>query len=188
VVLKLAMGALCLLPSVGARVGGLGVVPIWVLVVLYSPLTGVLWPMTESFLSGGRSGARLRSAVGTWNIVWSSALIFAYWGMAGFVKRHPAEVVLSLGTLHLVSVAVVAWFPCDPAPHVAEQHEPHPPVYTQLLTVFRMLLPVGYVATSALGPILPDMMRGMGVREEWRPILGTAWLLPRCIAFALLQR
>jgi hypothetical protein len=182
------MFLLCLLPAASAHLGVTGAAPVWIMVSLYSPLTGVLWPMTESFLSGGRSGRSLRSAVGAWNIVWSGAIIVAYWGMAAFVTDHPAEVIVGLGLLHLVCAAVLAAFAPEPAPHVAEHHEPHPPVYTRLLVVFRMLLPLSYVVSSALGPILPEMMRTMGVGQAWRPVLGSMWLVPRTISFAVLQR
>src|SRR5438105_1963166 len=55
--------------------------PMWGLVVVYRPGRGILWPVGERYLSGGRSGAGLRRALGRWNITWSSALVVALWAM-----------------------------------------------------------------------------------------------------------
>ena len=66
--LVVALGLIVLLP-VGARAAGVrGSWPIWLTIGLYSPLAGILWPMVESYLSGGRSGERLRDAIGRFNI------------------------------------------------------------------------------------------------------------------------
>lgn len=49
--LHVALFAMALLPIVWRSPAS-----IWVLVGVYAPLTGMLWPMVESFLSAGRTG------------------------------------------------------------------------------------------------------------------------------------
>jgi hypothetical protein len=192
VLLMLGMAVLTTLPQAAVWLaGGDGrpaAWPIWVMVCLYSPLTGVLWPLVESYVSGGRSGARLRSSIGVWNVVWSGAIVVTYWGMSPLIRSYATETILALGAFHLLAIPFILRLTRDPAPHLAEHHEPHPPVYEDLLVTFRLLLPMSYVVSSALGPYLPDAMARMGVPPGWRAFLATAWLLPRVMTFFVLQR
>jgi hypothetical protein len=197
------MGLLCTLPqgaiwasgTAGRAVGGMvdhaaGATawPVWVMIILYSPLTGVLWPMVESYVSGGRSGVNLRETVSRWNVVWSSALVAAYVGIAPLVKDHAAVAVLLLGAVHLVSIPVLRTMAPEPAEHREEEHDPHPPVFTKLLVTFRFLLPMSYVVSSTLGPYLPSAMQRLGVDPNWQTILAASWLGPRVVTFAVLER
>ncbi|MFY7895130.1 MAG: hypothetical protein ACOVP8_02770, partial [Phycisphaerales bacterium] len=180
----LALTLMCLLPIAAQRAGVTASWPAWVLVGIYSPLSGMLWPIVESYMSGGRSGNALRRIIGVWNIVWSSALVVAYWAISPLIKDHAVEAVALLGMTHVVGLACLFSFAKEPAQHVHEEHEPHPPVYEKLLVTFRWLLPMSYVVSSALGPYLPDLMPKLGVREGMQTITASAWLIPRCLTFA----
>lgn len=162
--------------------------PVWLVVAVYSPLTGVLWPMVESYVSGGRSGAGLRRVVGRWNITWSSAVVASYFGIAPFVERAPAATMMVLGGVHLFCCGLLTKFSSEPAPHDPDEHEPHPPVYNRLLVAFRLLLPMSYVVSSALGPYLPSVMTRMKVNEELQTIIASAWLASRVGVFFVLDR
>jgi hypothetical protein len=189
--MMIVMGCLCALPWVAHRAEGGGVrseAPIWIMIVLYSPLTGVLWPMVESYVSGGRSGSDLRATVSRWNVVWSSALVFAYVAISPFVKNHAALAVLVLGCVHLISAVVLIGVAPEPAEHREEEHEPHPPVFEKLLVTFRLLLPMSYVVSSTLGPYLPSAEQRLGVSADWQTILAASWLAPRVVMFEVLAR
>jgi hypothetical protein len=55
--------------------------PAWVLVAVYSPLTGCVWPITEAYLSGGRRGETLCvGRLAMFNVTWSTALVVAILG------------------------------------------------------------------------------------------------------------
>jgi hypothetical protein len=174
--------------TVGGTTGVPSAAPIWIMIVLYSPLTGVLWPMVESYVSGGRSGADLRATVSRWNVVWSSALFAAYLGVSPLVKGHAALAVLLLGCVHLISAAVLMAFTPEPAEHREEEHEPHPPVFERLLVTFRLLLPMSYVVSSTLGPYLPSAEQRLGVDPSFQTIVAASWLGPRVVMFAVLER
>ena len=186
--MMLVMGLLCALPQASVWAGGEGAGPVWVMIVLYSPLSGVLWPLVESYVSGGRSGDNLRRTVSFWNVVWSSALVAAYVGIAPLIENHAALAMLLLGCVHVVSAWALLWFAPEPAPHRDEEHEPHPPVYRKLLVTFRLLLPMSYIVLSALGPYLPSAMTRLGVRADLHTILAAAWLSARVAVFAILAR
>jgi hypothetical protein len=183
------LGLLCAIPIVAMRVGdSASTWPAWVLVALYSPLSGMLWPLVESYLSGGRSGDNLRRTIGIWNIVWSSALVIAYWAISPLIKDHAVVAVAMLGLTHIVALGFLVVFAREPGVQVHAEHAPHPPVYEKLLVTFRWLLPMSYVVSSALGPYLPDILQKpeLGVSEQYRTIAASAWLIPRCLTFAAL--
>lgn len=192
--LMIVCALLCTIPYLaikmlgGGSSGAKSAWPIWLIVATYSPLTGVLWPMVESYLSGGNSGVKLQRLVGIWNVVWSSALVAAYWGVARFIEKTPAETVLVLGFSHIIGLAILATFAKEPAPHIHEEHTPHPPIYTQLLIAFRMLLPTAYLISSALTPYLSDLLPRLGVTAAWSTIVASVWSFSRVIGFFVLDR
>ena len=192
--MMLAMAGLCAVPFLALHVlprrgdGALPQWPMWVLVLAYSPLTGVMWPMIESYVSGGKSEGALRSAMGTWNVVWSSALVVGAVGIAPFVEARAAEVVLALALLHAACVPLLRGFGREPEPHPAEGPHHAPPVYRRLLVTFRWLLPASYVVSSAMMPFLPGLMRALGVTATTQVLISAVWLVSRTGAFYALQR
>lgn len=162
--------------------------PIWLLVFAYSPLTGVLWPMVESYVSGGRRGHELRSVIGWWNVVWSSALIISSLGVSKLVEHHAALAILLLGMVHVVAAVLVRSFGPEPGAH--EHDDPHevPPIYHKLLITFRLLLPMSYLVSSALLPGLPRVMERAGIAVDWAVAVAAVWLLARSISFYAYQR
>lgn len=166
---------------------------VWVLVLLYSPLTGLLWPIVEAYLSGGRSGRRLRSSVGRWNVVWSAAVALSYWFSAPMIENNPRVVLIGLGAMHILTCLVLITFTPRPMPHgtpgpgVDERHA-DPVRYAALLRTFRVLLPMSYLVSSALGPYLPDSMERLGLHSTWAMVAASAWLVARVFTFATLER
>lgn len=161
---------------------------IWITVIVYNPLSGALWPLVESYVSGGRPGPALRTAISRWNVVWSSALVGAFFGLAPLIEHQGAIAFLLLGLIHLGSVGFLVRFGAEPGAHAPLDHLPHPASYPRLLTVFRLLLPTSFMVVSALSPYLPSAMERLGVPDAWAPALATAWLLPRALAFVGLDR
>ncbi|MCC6676819.1 MAG: hypothetical protein IT436_06725 [Phycisphaerales bacterium] len=193
--MMVAMSLLCAVPwlaawAIPAREGATRPAPwpIWLLVLAYSPITGVLWPMVESYVSGGRRGHELRSTIGRWNVVWSSALIVSSVGVSRLVENHAALAMLSLGIIHIGAATLLRAFGPEPAAH--ESDEPHsvPESYPKLLVTFRMLLPMSYLVSSALLPFLPNVMERAGVAVGWSTTVAAVWLLARALSFYAFQR
>ncbi|MBK9187368.1 MAG: hypothetical protein IPM33_00275 [Phycisphaerales bacterium] len=189
--LMLLMAALCALPIAGGLISGQGrgsAWSIWATVTLYSPLTGLLWPLVESYLSGGLRGEALRSRVGWWNVAWSSALVVAYLGVSPLAESSATIAILALGLIHLGSIALLVRFPVEPPAHLDETPHTIPASYPALLTTFRVLLPASYLLMAAMSPYLPKAMGVLGVAAWMQMGLSAAWLLPRTLTFALLQQ
>ena len=204
IILMFVLAAGCFLPLAVAALGATDTPPIqglpegttapasgawtlWTLIALYSLLTGVLWPMVESFLSGGRAGKSLGSTVGKFNIVWSGALVVSFVAMAPLVEPRPLEVVAGAGVVHLVSLLLLPFFRRDPGHHADYTPEPHPPVYADLLAVLRLQLPASYIVFSALSPYLPTAFAQLGIETKWHTPIAAIWLFTRTITFLILQ-
>lgn len=188
----LAMGMVCQLPLLARETADPGdtslIGPaVWAMVLVYSPATGVLWPIVESYLSGGRRGPVLRSAVGRFNIVWSGALVGSFWAMAPLLEQRPFWILAGLGVIHLAMAAMMFGLPREPARH-AEGHERHPPVYEALLALFRVLLFASYLILSAVNPIQPIILDRIGVSVAWQTPVASSWLAARVVIFALFER
>lgn len=183
----LACGLLCMVPWVAQIMGWRGAWPAWMLVGVYSPLTGCVWPITEAYLSGGRRGEELRQALGAFNVVWSVALVVAMWTIGPLVKDRPLEVIAGLGALHVFTIAIVRLLPSEPAAHPVDGHEPHPPVYERLLAAHRLLLPFGYLIVSTMSPYLPTAYERMAIAVGWHTPLTATWHASRVVGFLWLQ-
>ena len=162
--------------------------PIWVQVCMYSPLSGMLWPIVESYLSGGREGEALRSALGKWNVGWSFAGAFGAVFVSPLVKDHALLAILLFGVAHLASLAFLPFFTPMPGAHHADSPREHPPVFRDLLTAFRIMLPVAYLVVNTLMPYLPSAMRRIGVLDGWQTTLVAIYLFSRAATFLLLER
>jgi hypothetical protein len=160
---------------------------IWITAVLYSISTGLMWPVVEWYLSGGRKHAALRSATGKFNITWTAAIVLCFWILFFFLERAPLDFLALLGGLHIAGLVIVAGLPTRPPPPL-EHHEPHPPLYDRMLRVARRLLPISYLLMSALGPYFPGALTSLGVELRWQPVFASIWLVARVGAMTTLER
>lgn len=182
------MGLACLAPLAARETApDLVGLSVWAMVLVYSPATGVLWPVVESYVSGGRAGQPLRWAIGRFNIVWSAALVAAYFGMAPLLEHRPFWILAGLGVIHLGMAGLLFALPPEPARH-GEDHEPHPASYEALLALFRVLLFSSYLILSAVNPIQPIILERLGVRVAWWMPLASVWLAVRVLVFVLFER
>jgi len=164
---------------------------LWVFSGTYIAFSGVLWPVVESFVSGGRSGARLRRATGLFNITWASAMIVTMLGLAPILKDSPRLAFFGLAAVHAIcailalGLAPRAGRHGDAAhPHSAEELDG----LKQHLRVFRVGLFASYVLHSSLVPMLPAMLERLGVEVSFKTILASAWMISRLAVFILMER
>jgi hypothetical protein len=160
---------------------------IWAFALAYIPLTGAMWPIIESYISGGRRDADLRHAAGAFNLTWASAIPLAFWGMGPLLEHRPLAVIACLGVVHGICVFVAFWLPREPARHLAARAEPHPEVYDRLLAGFRRLLVLSYVLMAAIAPAMPWKLEGLGVRLAWQTVLVSVWQVSRIGMFVLMR-
>lgn len=187
--LMACMGGACLLPALSrAFAGGTpGAWSLWTLMLLYAALSGMLWPMVESYLSGGRRGRVLRTATGRFNITWSSALVLAMLLVAPYTKTRAVEALAALGILHWVSSLILLAFMRSPAAH-EDDDEPHPPFYGEQLAIFRWVLATAYLVLNALLPYIAVVADTLHLTSTEAVILGATWPSARVAAFIFMER
>lgn len=149
----------------------------------FNALSGAMWPVFESYLSGGRRAHDLRRATSWFNVVWASTTFISGLLMAPLIEDRPLLILLLAGGVQLAVMLGVLSFPRNPARHVHEAHEPHPPVYSDLLAACRWLLPMSYLLCYCLTPILPQQIAEFGLRPSYEPLVGATWGLLRWIVF-----
>ncbi len=167
----------------------------WVLFLflgLYAPITGLFWPLVESYLSGGRRGAALRSAVGRFNVVWSAGIALGLVVETFFLdERAPPGRELwifpLIAAIHAASTLALCAFPQEPARH---EHDAHavPASYRGLLRIHRLLLALAYLVMYALSPYLPKLVETLDVSALWRTPLASVWMFARVVTFLCMER
>lgn len=189
VIVLTLIALVCQLPLLAQRLAPDLLEPaLWTLIVVFSPMTGVLWPIVEAYLSGGRREKALRSALGQFNIVWAGALVLSFWGMAPLLAGHPFVILSILGGFQLLMLVALRWFTPYPPRHLDLDHAPPPEVYRRLLIIFRVLLIASYIVLSALSPLLPIVENKLGVSVHWLTPLASVWLTSRVLMFLLFER
>lgn len=183
----------CALPLVGSWLGSGGVPAwtFWVLIVLFSVASGVLWPVCEAYVSGGRHDGRLRSAMGRFNLSWSGATVVALWLMGPLVQEHPTLVLLGVGASHLIGMGLLVWFPREPAAREHGHSTLSPEARRrsgELLLWFRVLLPLSYLLKTAVLPQLPAALAVLETDTPWKPIVGSVYFVTRLVGFGLFER
>jgi MFS family permease len=195
-VINILLAALCYLPIVTTAILESSAEqpqardqwPMWVMVAIYSFFSGMVWPLVESFLSGGRSEHDLRRATGQFNVAWSLPLVISMIAMGPLVKDHPLAILGGLGVIHILNIITLNWFTPAPGAHVHHDARAVPTVYHELLAAFRFLLPAAFLVVAALSPYLPSAAEKLGLGAEWKTWLAAAWMAPRVAAFITLER
>jgi hypothetical protein len=162
---------------------------LWFVAGAISILSSWLWPIIESYMTAGRHGASMRSAIGWWNLSWTSAVGVALVAMSPLVEQHARLAIVLLGGLHAVALVPLMWFQRAPAAHDHElADESVGPEYPMLLRAARLLLPLSYVLNSAMSPLLPYLMTKLELSAEAQTPTASTWMWVRIIAIAVMWR
>jgi MFS family permease len=155
---------------------------------IVSAVGAAMWPVMESYVASGRHGQDMRRALGAFNVTWMSATGIALVGMGPLMERgDPNLSLLALIPASGISVFLLSAFPERPADHVAEESHTHiAPQYPYLLRATRWVVPTSYVFVSVIGPVLPFLVRDLGIDEGMRPIVASLWMFARMLTVALL--
>jgi len=179
--LSLAMALLMLVPLVARSDAS-----IYALLAVYAPLTGVFWPLVESYVSGGRRGTDLHTAVGRFNLVWSFTLLLSFL-FPPLLEQAPELVFLAIAAGHLAVLPVLLRLRPEPAEHLHEKH-PVAARTRELLRVHRVLHAVSYLVMYALSPYLPALLGRLGVDRRLHGVIAATWLGARTLSFFVLGR
>jgi len=173
----------------------MGEVGLWLFATVYSVLTGMVWPVVEAFLAGGRRGRSLRVASGRFNVSWSSAVVVASVAASPLVALAPGAILFGLAGVHLLTILPALKLAREPAASggtpAPDEHDPHAPgerLAERLLAAFRTLNFSSYALLASLSPVLPHMLEGFAVEKANRAAIGGTWMLTRVLTFVLFER
>jgi len=179
-----ACALVCTLPAVFR-----GAWALWVVAAANSLLSSILWPVVESYVTAGRHGAAMRSAIGWWNLAWTTATALSLIGMAPLMETNPRMAIVWLGAINLLALIPLLGFQRQPGSHDAEAAaETVSREYPLLLQAARMMLPLGYVLNAAMTPLLPFLLDRFDLTDGWLTPIAATWMVSRVVAMTLMWR
>jgi hypothetical protein len=179
------MGATALLPVLFPK----SEAALWAAALVGSSTSGLAWPAVESFLSAGRHGAELRSALGWFNLIWTSATAIPLLILPLLSAVHP---LAAFGLCFVANTAVVvALRGLPPRPGRSEHARSEAALgreYPLLLAATRWLLPLSYLLSSTLAPVLPYRLSVLGAGEVPESVVAATWMMARFVTLAVMVR
>ncbi|HET7539882.1 MAG TPA: MFS transporter [Polyangiaceae bacterium] len=151
--------ALAFVPSAAMLVGGLA---------LFAFLQGALWPIFESYMSAGETPRNLGRVLSRYNVTWALSVPLAL-ALSGYIIASGAPRLLFVTAAALFALVALACraFPRQPA-HLEPDHAERPDAalltyYRALLRAARVAMLLSYALQYVLAPLMPDIMRGVGL-------------------------
>jgi hypothetical protein len=143
----------------------------------------------ESYVTAGRHGAAMRSALGWFNLTWAPAVAIPLFALSPLLERHGQWAIGGFAGVGLIALFALRWFAPRPGHHDHELAGIHVgPEYPDLLRSARVLLPLSYVLNAAMSPILPYRFEAIGLDVSWETPAAATWIVVRVAVFALLWR
>jgi hypothetical protein len=162
---------------------------VWVVAGVHALLSAYLWPIVESYLTAGRRSGSMRSAIGSFNIVWTSAVVLSMFLIAPLIETHAK---LALAGVALCSalglVTLIRFRPTLPMSHDDTRAIDVGPEYPYLLQSARILLPMSYVLSGTVAPLLPFVFGRMALDVGWETPTAATWMIARVLTVALMWR
>lgn len=162
---------------------------LWTAAIGVTMAASISWPLIESYISVGRHGQSMRSAIGWFNITWTIAVCIPLLLMAPILEHHAKWAIGGLGVINLLGLIPLFLFTRQPGYHDAELSADHvQDEYPLLLRSARVLLPLSYILMSAMTPILPYRLSEIGVEVAWETPASATWMIVRVLALAIMWR
>jgi len=162
---------------------------LWAAALLGSIASAVLWPVVESYVAGGRHGPEMRRAIGWFNVTWTPATAVSLVIMP-LVAR--VGLVWSVGLSAIVNaaaLAIVATLPARPGAHEADAATAAVgPEYPWLARSASWLLPLSYVISATLAPVLPHRLAAVGITGSSPSVVAALWMAARFATLFLMWR
>lgn len=164
-----------------------------VILMLYSFVTSLSWPILEGLVSTGVGAAELSRRIGLYNVIWSGTGALAVAANGTLIKYRPDAVFAVPALLHLSCAAALWWRArkSPRAPFAADATVPHAErelmrVRTLALWLSRIALPSTYVVIYAISAMLPSLPVVRSLDVSRATLVGSAWLFGRWLTFLLL--
>lgn len=161
------------------------------LLLAYTLLIAVSWPVLESLVSSGASPHELSRRLGVYNLIWSgaSALTFAASGL--LIKHGGTSIFLIGGMAHALGAALLLGRRSpQPAPAAAPPDPAAPAPAPKLrqqrrmaLWLSRLTLPATFVVVFGMMPMLPSLPLIDALPDSLATVVASMWMATRWLSF-----
>jgi hypothetical protein len=164
------------------------VATVWIAALAGVAASAATWPVVESYLTAGRHGADMRSAIGKFNVTWTPATALPL-VVLPFINRASSAGSFAVSSAATALAWAVAYgLPSHPAPHEPEAARAAVGAeYPALLQAASWLLPFSYVISATLGPVLPQRLAAVGVGDA-KSLVAAAWMAMRFVVLLVMWR
>jgi hypothetical protein len=136
---------------------------LWGAAFLGAAASAVTWPIVESYLSAGRHGAEMRSAIGIFNVTWTPATALALLLMPIVSQAGPLAPLVLSAAGSVAALAATFALPTHPGAHEPEAaHAAVGREYGFLVRAASWLLPMSYILCAVMSPLLPHRLAAVG--------------------------
>ncbi|HEY0710920.1 MAG TPA: hypothetical protein VGG33_29225 [Polyangia bacterium] len=161
---------------------------IWGAAWLGSVSSALTWPVVESFLGGGRHGADMRRALGRFNMTWTSATAVPLLVLPLLAQVDELLTITMSAAANLVALIALSRLPRHPgAADVEASVAAVGREYPQLKQAASWLLPLAYLMSSTLAPLLPHRLAALGGTTA-ASVIAALWMVARFGTLAVMAR
>ncbi len=187
-IVRLALAVLAL-ASVGPALFPRSANVLWMCAILGGGVQAILWPVVESYLTSGRHGPTMRRAIGQFNTSWSSAVPVTLFAIPLLGVEHIEWAFGITAGCTVMALLLTRALPVALAAHdEGESSAAMGADYPELMRASLWLLPMSYVLSSALGPLLPHRMVELRIAPDVETALAATWLVARALFLFGLSR
>ena len=162
---------------------------IWASAVIGAGASGLVWPVVESYLGAGRHGAELRRALGWFNITWTAATALPLLILPWLAGIHPLSALGLSALMNAAAMLSLLLLPRRPGTiHAETAGAAIGSEYPLLLKSARWLLPLSYLMSSTLAPVLPHRLLALGSSGVPESMLAAVWMVARFLTLAGMAR
>jgi len=160
-----------------------------VLLLGYTMLSAVQWPLLESLISIGASPRELSRRISIYNLVWSGSGAITVAACGVVIAHFPQGIFLATACAHLIGMLLPAQIlPRREEPPVARLHPESElmPLRTLAKRLSRIALPATFAVIYALGAIMPTLAVIQSTTPAARTLLAGVWMIARWFCFVFL--
>ncbi|MCE9592475.1 MAG: MFS transporter [Planctomycetes bacterium] len=150
-------------------------------------VTGLKWPIVESYVSAGRTAGQTARAVGLFSISWALSVPPGMAAAGQLIHWKPASLFVAAALVNLVTLAIVCLLESRPT-HLAHD-SPHRPSAEEMSRLPRLLssgrwsMFASYMLLFLIVPLMPEIFRSMGFGVRSSTALGSLVEVVRAVTF-----
>jgi len=155
----------------------------------YTMLSAVQWPLMESLVSRGADAEKLSRRISIYNLVWSGsgAITVATCGL--LIAHVPQGIFLVTAGAHVIAMLLLALIQPQSQNSSSAHLHPEPeliPLRSMARRLSRISLPATFAVIYALGAIMPTLAVIQSTAPAARTLLASVWMIARWFCFVFL--